>query len=185
MRSRQAATLIEVLLAAVLGLSFFAILIAIFLQLGAAGRMGGSRIDAQLRARQAARRVVPYLRFATPPNTAAEAIYYPDQDTTASNVVFAVPEDLLKTATPFDPRNPSYYLYQIRHDSASKKLILEEFYSPTSATNLAIDIAAFNVTRIHLGGLVLRLRTESTARDARGYQKVVPYEIEEAVEVPH
>ncbi len=178
-------TLIEVLLAAALGLLVFALMIGIFRQLSVAGRLGESRISSQLRARQAARRVVPYLRFATAPNTAVEAIYYPDQDTTASNVVFAVPENLLEPAPPFDPRTPVYYLYQIRHDASSRKLILHDFYAPTKANTLATDIAAFNVTRNHLSGLVIRLRTEARARDGRGFEKVAPYEIDEAVEIPH
>ena len=178
-------TLIEVLVAAAIGLLVFAIMIGIFRQLSVAGRLGESRISSQLRARQAVRRVIPYLRFATAPNTAVEAVYYPDQDTTASNVVFSVPENLLETKPPFDPRSPVYYLYQIRHDASSRKLILQDFYAPTKASTLAIDISAFNVTRNHLSGLVVRLRTEAKVRDGRGFDKVLPYQIDEAVEIPH
>ena len=182
---KRAYTLMEVLLAAALGLLVFAVMIGIFRQLSVAGRLGESRISSQLRARQAVRRVIPYLRFATAPNTAVEAIYYPDQDTTAGNVVFSVPENLLQSGPAFDPRSPVYYLYQIRHDSSSRKLILHDFYTPTRASTLAIDISAFNVTRNHLSGLVVRLRTEARVRDGRGFDKILPYEIDEAVEIPH
>lgn len=185
MKPKSAVTLLEVLVASAVGLLVFAVLIAIFRQMVLAGQLGESRISSQLRARQAVRRVIPYLRFATAPNTAVEAIYHPDVDATASNVVFSVPENLLQSGPAFNPRSPVYYLYQIRHDITSKKLLLQDFYAPTQSNTLAIDIAAFNVTRNHLNGLLVRLRTEAQSRDARGFSKLLPYQIEEAVEIPH
>lgn len=173
------------MVASVIGLALLATLLAMFLQLSSAGRLGESRLAIQLRARQAMRRVIPWLRFASAPNTAQEGIYKPDLNATASNVVFSVPQDLLVTGAPvYNPRVPSDVLYQIRHNGGTRQLLLEDFYQPARHQLLATDIAAFNVTRTHVLGLMLRLRTEANVGDARGYTRKVDYQIQEALEVP-
>ena len=82
----------------------------------------------------------------------------------------------------FDPRNPSYFLMQIRHSGS--RLLMEDFYTPARSQLLANDIAAFNVTRTHELGVLIRIRTEARVRDSRGPTRTVDYQIEEALEVP-
>lgn len=168
-----------------IGLALLTVMAGTFLRITNAGRLGSGRIANQLRARQAVRRIVPMLRFATAPNSMKNAIYYPDTSVAASNVVFALPENYLDPgATPFDPRSPVYYLYQLRHDNVRQKLILEDFYNPAQANTIAIGINAFNVTRTHPNGLVVRIGTQSSVRDEGGRTRTIDYQIDEAVEIP-
>lgn len=178
-------TLLEVLLASVLGLLVFALLLSLFLHLSASGRLGEGRLANQLRARQTMRRLVPLVRLAASPNTAKDGVYLPDQNVTASNVVFSSPDDLMDpNPAAFDPRNPVYTLYQVRFDAAARQLTLQEIYAPGRSDVIATDIVAFNVTRTHPNGVILRLKTEAQVRDLRGTTRTVDYSIDEAIEVP-
>lgn len=182
---RRAFSLIEVMIVCLLGLALGGVILALFFQVTSSGRLGEGRLGNQLRARQAMRRVIPWIRFSTAPNTSQSGIYAPDTNITATNVVFAVPEDPLAVApATFDPRSPSYFLMQIRYSPTNSSLILEDFYSPTRYQLLATDIAAFNVTRTHKLGVTVRIRTEAQVRDVRGNSRGVDYQIEESLEVP-
>ena len=182
---KSAYSLVEILIAAGVGLALFAVMIALFVEFSASGRLGQGRLAIQLKARQAMRRVVPLVRLASSPNTAKDGIYLPDLNLTSTNVTFSSPDDLLTPNAPaFDPRNSLYFLYQVRLDSSNRKLLLSEIYAPSRSSTLATEIADFQVKRTHPNGVILRIKTDTSVRDLRGNQKTIDYTIEEAVEVP-
>ncbi|MBT9588235.1 hypothetical protein IV102_33165 [bacterium] len=183
--TRRAFSIAEVLVAAGIGLALMALGLRLFLQIGAATLSGSSQLELQLSTRETLRRLVPYLKMATPPNSQQTAVYAPDIGQTAGNVVFCSPEDVFDASPPaFDPRNPSYILLQVRWDTATQKLILEDFYNPTRNSILARKVSKFRVTRSHRIGLRIEVERQTLSRDLRGNPKTVRFELSDTLQLP-
>lgn len=182
---RRGFTIAEVLVAAGVGLLVMAMGLAIFLKMSDAGRLGESWLSLQLNAREVDRRLLPLLRMATPPNSAREGIYLPEDANPAATVVFCVPEDLLAaTPAPFDPRAPVYHLVQIRHDVPRQQLLLEDYYHPERVRVLGRNVTQFQVVRADRAGLTFTLEFRLVTRDARGLPKPLSYKLSDSVQLP-
>lgn len=95
-------TLVEVLVSlAVLGVLSLALL-RIYDVSRTAYATGTGRLTLQQAARQLVSRIGPQLVAAVPPSEVEEAIYAPEAGSSASSIVFSVPQE------PFDPRNPGF-----------------------------------------------------------------------------
>ena len=181
----RAFTILEVLIAGAVGLLLIGVGLAVFLRLGSASLSGSSQLQLQLMTRETLRKIVPMLKMATAPNSQQTAIYSPDIGATAANVVFSSPEDLLNPNPPaFDPRDPVYLLLQMRWDSTSRQLLLEDFYSPTRYTILGNQISDFKVARTQRIGLRLQLERQTLIRDSRGYSKPVKFDLADTLQLP-
>lgn len=182
---RRALTLPEVLVAAGIGLMLMAVALLLLRRVTSASLSGGSRLQLQLSTRETLRKIVPLLKMATPPNSQQTGIYSPDLGVTAANVVFCSPEDMLNPNPPeFNPRDPVYILLQLRHDPASRKLLLEDFYHPDRYTVLGHQVSDFQVVHTQRIGLRLKIVREMPVRDHLGYTKPLQYELSDTLQLP-
>jgi hypothetical protein len=183
--SMRGFSLLEIILAGVLGLSVMTLGLLLFRRVGTASLSGSSQLELQLSTREGLRRLGPILRMATAPNSQANAIYSPALSQTAANVVFSSPDDqLASNPPPFDPRNPSYILLQVRYDSVSRRVLLEDFYNPTRHRVICRNVSDFRVTRTHRQGINLYLRREAQIKDARGFPKNISFYLQDAIQMP-
>lgn len=181
----RAFTLAEVLVAGALALVVLGIGLVLLRRLGSASLSGSSQLQLQLNTRETMRKLVPMLKMATPPNSQQTAVYHPDIGATAANVVFCSPEDMLNPSpTAFNPRDPVYMLLQVRWDSYSQRLFLEDFYNPTRFTVLGHQVSKFAVVRSTRIGLRLDLERQTTIKDSRGYPKTVKFELADTIQLP-
>lgn len=182
---RRAFTLSELLVGVALGLALMGLGLLMFRSIGHASLTGGSQLELQVRVRECIRRLTPLVKLATPPNSQQTAIYAPDIGVTASNCVYCSPEDSVALSPPaFDPRNATYTLLQVRWDTATRDLILEDFYNPTRQRVLARNLSLFSVTRVHRIGLRFVVEQQAQVRDFRGFPKVQRFQLSDALQLP-
>ena len=173
------------LVAGALGLVLMALGLMLFRRIGSASLAGSSQLQLQTSTRETLRRIPPILRMAMPPNSQQTAIYYPDIGASAANVVFCCPEDLVDntSSATFNPRDPVYFLFQMRWEPATQQIVLEDFYSPDRSRIMARQVSAFRVARTQRIGLRLQLERQVTIRDSRGYPKVQRFELSETFQL--
>ena len=175
-------TLAEVLVACtILGLLGI-VLLEIFLHISSAAGFGASRLAIQQRVRETMRRVAPLLRQAIRPNFGVEAIYLPPIHVTASNVVFAVPENLLTPPSlPFDPRKPDPHLYQMRFSGT--QLVLQDIYNPASTRVLGDQLVKVSFTRSQTSCVNVLVQVQAQIRGASGKARTEDYNLQTSIQL--
>lgn len=150
----------------------------------ASSHHGSQRQDLQIAVREAVRRAVPLLRAAVAPNEVLPAIYQPGMGASASEVVFYSTEELMNPAATFDPRNPVYLLYRMRHDPVEEVLWLEDTAGALEPRVVGRNITAATFERTGERSLRLHVSSEIEVRGATGQRRLEDYTLQSGIHLP-
>jgi prepilin-type N-terminal cleavage/methylation domain-containing protein len=185
MRSRGF-TLPEVIVGMALLVLLGALLVNIYTMCLAVYRQGTARLELQQQAREFMRRIGPVLDTAVPPPGLSEAIYSPTIGNSGTTVYFATTQNLIDpTKTNFNPRQPTYDVYDVTYNAADQQIILEATYSPTHFEVLAQGVYACQFDHLDEATVKVTMGIAAEVREAGGKTVTQSYPLQTVIELPY